>query len=382
MRTNHSSAVLLASAAFLLPAAALADTHDVTIGGYVKLNATVTDYEYGSLDGSALKDFYLAQTIPVEGAGESEGAELDLSARETRFWIKSAHEIGAHKVGTHIEMDFMVTGTPDERTTNSNNPRVRHAFLTYDDWLFGQTWSTFFNVGALPEGADFIGPAESTVFVRQAQVRYTSGPWMLAFENPETTITPFGGGARETTDDGVMPDIVLRYNAANFSVAAIARQLTEANSAVSGDDETVAGFGVSASGKFPVGDAGDDIRFMVNYGSGLGRYVGVNYTNGAVREADGSLEAIDLASAYIAYRHIWNEYYRSNFTLSMIEVDNDPALTGGGATASGSSLHANLIYSPVKNLDFAYELIFGNNEVESGADGSMTRFQFAAKYTF
>lgn len=381
MRKHRSIAAMFAATAALMPGAALTDD-SVTVGGFIKLNATVTDYEYGSLDGSSLKDFYLAQTIPVEGAGESEGPEFDLTARETRFWLKSAHDIGGHKVGTHLEMDFMVTGTPDERTTNPYNPRIRHAFITYDNWMFGQNWTTFFNVGALPEGADFIGPAEATVFVRQAQIRYTSGPWMFALENPETTITPFGGGARVTTDDGVMPDLVLRYNAANFSIAAIARQLKEANSAISGDDETVAAFGISISGKYPIGANGDDIRFMINTGSGLGRYIGVNYANGAVRDADGSLEAIDLTSAYVAYRHVWNERYRSNFTFSTISVDNDPALTGGGVGSTGSSLHANVIYTPVKNLDFAYELIYGMNELESEAEGSMTRFQFSAKYTF
>ncbi len=62
----------------------------------------------------------------------------------------------------------MLSGQGDERVSNSYAPRVRHAFFTYNNWLFGQTWMTFFNVGALPENLDFVGPAESTVFGRQA----------------------------------------------------------------------------------------------------------------------------------------------------------------------------------------------------------------------
>ncbi len=59
----------------------------------------------------------------------------------------------------------------DERTSNGYSPEIRHAFISYDGWLFGQTWTTFMDVNALPDSIDFVGTTDGTVFVRQAQVR-------------------------------------------------------------------------------------------------------------------------------------------------------------------------------------------------------------------
>ncbi|KTF07689.1 porin [marine sediment metagenome] len=65
----------------------------------------------------------------------------------------------------------------------------------------GQTWTTFMDVGSLPESLDFIGTTDGITFARQVMVRYTNGGLQLALENPESTITPFGGGSRITSDD-------------------------------------------------------------------------------------------------------------------------------------------------------------------------------------
>ena len=94
-----------------------------------------------------------------------------MHAKETRLGVATKTDADGHMLKTYIEMDFSVTSGGDERISNSYSPRMRHAFLSYDNWLFGQTWSTFMNVGTLPETLDFIGNTDGAVFVRQA--RYT-----------------------------------------------------------------------------------------------------------------------------------------------------------------------------------------------------------------
>ncbi len=121
---------------------------------------------------------------------------------------------------------------------------------------------------------------------------------------------------------------------------------------------------------------------MASAGSGLGRYIGLNTANGAVLDADGNLEAIDSTGVFGSYRHFWNDKWRSNLTLGYLDVDNDTNLTGFGVTSDAKSVHLNLIYSPQPKLDFGVELLYANREVESGADGDMTRLQFSAKYAF
>ena len=67
------------------------------------------------------------------------------------------------------------------------------------------------DVGALPETVDFIGVTDATIFDRQPLVKYTNDAWEFALENPETTVTPNGGGGRIVADDNNVPDFVARY---------------------------------------------------------------------------------------------------------------------------------------------------------------------------
>lgn len=357
------------------------DNTTVKIGGYLKLDAMASRYSDGTLAaGDIGRDFYLPSKTPV--GGTKENRTFDMHARQTRFNIGTESDIDGHKLKTFIELDFLATAGGNERITNSYSPRMRHAFLTYDNWLFGQTWSTFQNVASLPETADFIGNTDFGIFVRQAQIRYTTGDFQFSIENPETTVTPNGGGTQIVTDDNALPDFVGRYNynSGDLSLvgALLARQLTYNDGAAI--DDSITAYGLSVTGKFMIGT--DDIRFGVNTGSGMGRYIGLNVANGAVLKADNTLEAIDSTAYYAAYRHFWNAQWRSNLTYSAIAIDNDTTLTGTAVTSDTMSFRLNLFYSPVKNLTFGGEYAHANRELETGADGNMNRLQFTAKLDF
>lgn len=351
-------------------------------GGYIKLDGMFSDYSGGDLAPASLgTQFYVPATIPVGGT-PSEGPDFDMQGRETRINFKSDHVLASgDKLSTFIEMDFFLGSGGNERVSNSYNPRLRHAFLKYNNWLAGQTWSTFQDVGALAENLDFIGPSEGTTFVRQAQLRYTQGAWEFAVENPETTVTPFGGGARIVTDDGSIPDLVARYTAkldrGYIKAAALVRQLDIKNGTV---DDSETAYGLSFSGKHMFGE--DDIRWMATIGSGTGRYLGLNTSNGAVLDADGNLNAIDQWGGFVSYRHFWDAQWRSNFTVSYLSNDNDQALTGTGVTKDVYSLHANLLYQPVEKMTVGGEIMFAERTLESNASGDMTRLLLSAKYAF
>ena len=240
--------------------------HSYKFGGFVKTDVMYSDYGSGPSSGPG-RDFYIPGTIPVgDGDGET---YLDFHAKESRINFRSTHNLdNGATVSSFFEMDFQLSGQGNERVSNSFSPRVRHAFLTYNKWLVGQTWMTFFNVGALPENLDFVGPAESTIFGRQPMIRYTSGAWQFAVENPETTITPFGGGGRIVADDNTFPDLVGRYNMkgdwGTFTVAGMLRQLRYEDNAAGIKDST-SGWGISLSGKFMIGEK-NDFRWMASIG--------------------------------------------------------------------------------------------------------------------
>ncbi|MDC9509766.1 DcaP family trimeric outer membrane transporter [Pseudoalteromonas sp. Angola-4] len=384
LKTLAASAVLcaLTSTAYAATAAKVGNT-EFTYGGYIKLDTMWSDYSAGAPDGSNVgRDFYVPSTLPV-GDDDDSDAVFDMHARESRFNFGTSTLMDNGKtVKTKIELDFLASAPGgNERVSNSYAPRIRHAFVTYDGWLFGQTWSNFQNVGALAETLDFVGPAEGTVFVRQTQIKYTTGAWSFSLENPESTITT-QGGARVETDDASLPDFTARYthNAdwGNFVVAALARQLTYKVGDVDADETS---FGISASGRVNFGE--DYLKFMLTQGKGLGRYVGLNVAHGTVLNGD-ELDAIDSTSGFVAYQHKWTSQWRSTFLYSFFSADNNTDLLtiSGDPVESSQSFSANILYSPVKRLTFGAEFKHAERETESGIDGDLERLQFSVKYNF
>lgn len=358
--------------------------HTVKFGGFIKVDASASNYSGGDpINGDALREFHIPGSIPIGGADED--TATDFNARQTRFWLTTDGLVSGHKVGTRLEMDFQtLPGTADQRTTSPANPALRRAFVTIDNWLIGQEWTNFQNTAVLPESADFIGAAEGTVFARQVQVRYTRGPLSISVENPETTVTPFGGGTRIIADDNSLPDFTARYALArpwgDLQFAGLLRQLKYQNPSTS-IDSTATGWGLSASTKIKVGSK-DDVRLMVTGGEGIGRYVGLNFSNDAVLDASGELDAIGVVAGFAAYRHVWAPGWRSSLIWSAQKVDNDTTVTGLAVNRSAQSVHANLIWSPVTAFDVGAELMFADREIESGASGDMTRLILFAKYGF
>lgn len=356
---------------------------NVTFGGYVKLDAMVSDSD-GEI-AAVGRDFYVPALTPVGGDSTT---RFDMHARQSRFFFATATELeDGSKINGMVELDFMTSNNGnDERTVNGYSPVLRHAFIKYKNWTVGQTWSNFMDLASLPDTLDFVGNPDAAIFIRQAQVRYTHGNFAFAVENPESTVTPFGGGARITTDANATPDFTASYNLKTdwgvVRVAGLLRQVAidGTYSGVRYDDE-VTSYGLSVSTKIDLANK-DDIRITLNTGKGLGRYVGLNTINGAVLDANGNLEAIDVTAFSVAYRHLWNDQWRSTFLYSTLMADNDTALTGSAVTKNTHSYSANLLYQATKKLMVGIEYKFANRELETGADGDMNRIQFSAKYDF
>lgn len=356
----------------------------ITYDGYVKLDAISQRTSGGQLpNNSILRDFLIPGAIPVGGAAS--GFDTDFSARQTRFLFKTETDVGAdHKLTGLIELDFNVTGGGNERVSNSFVPRIRQAVISYDNWTFGQTWSTFQNVGALPDSLDFIGVTPGTVFDRQPVIRYTSGGLQVALEQPETTVTS-PTGARILAGDDQLPDVVGRYNWkgdwGSFTAAGILRQLHTSTDDINGQNDSAFGYGLSLSGKVKVGDK-DDLRFMATAGDGLGRYIGLNIVNDAAIDAAGNLDPIFTYSGFAAYRHVWGEDIRSSIGGSYFKADNPVLLTTDQVTDESWNAFANIIWSPVPPLDIGVELMYAERTLEDGQSGNLQRLQFSTRYNF
>ena len=122
---------------------------------------------------------------------------------------------------------------------------------------------------------------------------------------------------------------------------------------------------------------------MLIGGNGIGRYVGFALgPDGTLDAAAGDIEPTGVLAGFVAWRHVFNPKLRGNLMFSRAQLDNDTDWTGFGVTKSAQSFHANLIYSPFPKLDVGAELIWGNRELESGADGDLRRVHATVKYSF
>ncbi|MGE8530339.1 MAG: DcaP family trimeric outer membrane transporter, partial [Acinetobacter guillouiae] len=89
--------------------------------------------------------------------------KLRATAKTTRIGLDFNTPVGDAKVGGKVEVDFAGNGV-------NENLRIRHAYLTYNNWLFGQTTSNFLSSHA-PEMIDFATNAGGGT-TRIPQVRY------------------------------------------------------------------------------------------------------------------------------------------------------------------------------------------------------------------
>ena len=355
-----------------------------TVGGNVRVDGMLTHTTDGDIaKNTAGRDFYVPGAIPVGGEGVD--SYMDGHAKFSRLWFDASTELDSgDRIGARFELDFFGGALGNSAATNTYGATVRHAYITWNNLLVGQTWSNFMDTAALIDSVDFVGPTDALVFVRQSQIRYTNGPWSVSIENPETTVQPFGGTPRVIAGDNSVPDVIARYTHradwGHFGVAGMARQLKY--EPVAGAEDSATGFAATVSGLVKLGER-TDIRYQATGGEGFGRYIGLaTVQQDAMADAAGNIDALGGWAAYVGLRHVFNPTVRGNIFYARSQWDNDTALTGLGVTRRVHSAHANLIWSPVPKLDLGVEAIWGERTIESGADGELIRLHTMARYTF
>ncbi len=333
------------------------------IGGYVKVDVRHVEGDI------AYQDYWIAN-LPAGAAQDT--SHTGFNIKESRINFKLQHG----DVTGFIEMDFY-GGDGNEVVSNSTNPRVRHAFIQYENWLAGQTWTTFMPLHALPEALDFGGPHVGEVFIRQTQVRYTSGNWQFAIENPETngdgnigsSSSAVGVSGNQADADESTPDIVARYNLnkdwGTLSFAALVRKVNQG-----GIDETA--FAANIAGKIKTFGK-DDLRFQLSVGE-PGRYVAAGLTPDLVTNSKGESVIEETIAYTIAYRHFWGNELRTNVFYGAAETDT--------TDRERSHWGINLMTNIETNLTAGVE--FGNYAIDDVGSESIDSnyLQFSAKYNF
>ena len=345
------------------------------IGGLVRVNWVST------YDAMLVDDRFQASAIPMPGTPEADrGGRVNIIATPSRFNFDLRTPTGVGYMRAFIEGDFAGSG---------NTLRLRHAYGQWRRWIYGQTWSTFSDPEAEPDGIDFEG-LNAIVLFRQPQVRWSfplSPRLRMAFalEDPRPDVT-------DATPVNQIPDVVARLRweprvGGHIQFSMLGRQLRA--KATDDAEEIVAtgAFGISISGRLPFPFTGkrDQLLFQHNSGRGIGRYISdlgsLGGQDGVFDPNANSLRALDVFSGYGGFEHWWSGQIRSAFSFGIVGVSNLDIQPDDALHLTRRST-VNFMWSPIPRLDLVTEFLWGRRVNKNGQSGFAAQTQIGSTFRF
>lgn len=368
------------------------------IGGRVRMTSI------NSFDPIGTDDRFVTSSIPVEGSDAArKGDRTTYTAAPSRYNFDLRTPTGVGAMRAFIEGDFAGSGS-------GNLFRLRHAYGQWRKLTIGQTWSTFSDPEAEPDGIDREGLNAISLF-RQTQFRWTTPlgerlALALAAENPAPDISAADG----TPVQGVnqVPDLVARLRwtpgektvvhgglghwrrdrlsgGGHVQLAFVLRQIRgefDPNATLS-----TLGGGVHYSGRItsPLQKDRDRILFALSGGWGIGRYItdlgAVGGQDAVYDPATNTLRALPILSGYVGYEHWRIPTLRSTATWGTVYVDNLDFQAGDALHRTDRST-LNLSWSPIPRIDIVSELLWGRRFNKDGQRGKATQLQLGTTFRF
>ena len=345
------------------------------IGGLVRVNWVST------FDAMLVDDRFQASAIPVAGSPDAaRGGRVNVIATPSRFNFDLRTPTGVGYMRAFIEGDFAGA---------NNTLRLRHAYGQWRRVIFGQTWSTFSDPEAEPDGIDFEG-LNAIVLFRQAQIRWSLPlgerfRMGVALEDPNPDLT----GA---TGVNQVPDFVVRVRweprfGGHLQVSGITRQLRGAPADQANDIVGASGYGLNISGRlpFPYWSKRDQILFQHNSGRGLGRYIAdlssFGGQDGVYDPNAQELRLLNVVSGYVGYEHWWAQQFRSSISFGIVGVTNLDIQPDDALHLTRRST-VNLMWSPISRLDLVTEFLWGRRKNKDGREGSAAQTQIGSTFRF
>lgn len=349
--------------------------------------------------------------IPYKGTVQAnrESGQVQFEARTSRFNMDINTPTDYGNLRTFVETDLMGAGG-NKFQSNSNAFRVRHAYAEIGSWIFGQTWS---NQGDIAQGVNLLdiigGPVGIPGIGRFPQIRYTYGvtptsKFSVALEQPVqdyvgSDLVSFGATGTTMSKNSIdtMPDLTARYTIADTwgrqSVGMVLRRikaegtntqsLTAAGSPEIKSDSTI-GFLFNYQGQINLFGT-DKLLYSAIYEEGAGRYMNDMQAT-AIFNSDGLFDTVRGWGANIGYQHIWMPNWQSNVTYGVVRYTTDDwtkvSADRYARYNAADSLHANLMWSPVKNSTVGIEYVYGKIGNDVGDTGTAQRITLGTRFGF
>lgn len=358
-------------------------------------DTTVSVYGYARLDmiydvDAELPPAGANAAIPLDDDPRADiTGHTQLHAKQSRIAFATSTPTDRGELKTVIEGDFFGGGGDREEF------RLRHAYGTWNGITAGQTTSNFGFILGMNRTIDFKRQAGLPQSARQGQLRYTTGGFSVALEDPGNLggtvadgFTPRGGYISHAASKEALPDLTLRYMGKagnlNYGVSGLVRQLEVEDGALL--DDSALGWGVNLEAEYHLTSA-LTLRGSVTHGDGIGGYM--EEAPGApayVDPATGDVEPITLTGGTAGVRVAAGPGHIS-LGYGYATADLDDAIDAGVANADVANetftdLHLNYIWSPVRNISYGVEVSRQTREIANGDDGDAVRLQGMVMYRF
>ena len=297
--------------------------------------------------------------------------KLVATAKTTRLGLDFKTSVNGAEVGGKLESDF--AGTNDSF-------RIRQAYLTYENWLIGQTQSNFLSNHA-PFMIDFstnVGGGTT----RLPMVRYgfdltPATQLFLAAEKPNSSAEDIKSSVPTLTAK-------LAHNFDDKKGNASARALVE----VYKDEDTnkrKAGWGLAAGTTYQVIDP-LKATLDVSYTKGVnGILYGTNANDAFVDdEGNRNIEQNEIWAVQtgLTYSILSNLKTSLGYGALFADKDSDYADLNEAANKEVQQAWLNLVYSPVKPLEFGVEYVNGERKTFNNEKFKDNRIGLMSKYSF
>lgn len=333
-------------------------------------------------------------TVPLEGSvaekHNSNKFQSTLNATRIGFNFKTP-KLGEHNLGGKVEMDFFGTAGRDTF-------RIRHAYVTYDKWLLGQTWSNYNAVEYYPETVDASLSVGGSL-TRVAQVKYSHPidqniSTSVSLEDPKAETNTTAGTQNFQTDPNAklkLPSLTGRvnYKFDNGSAVSARAFLTEKSTTYGKGDEFLA-WGVAAGGKIQIMPK---TLLRLDYNHIKGDTKNVLWSNYAyVFDNNQKIHANEYDAITLGVTQQFTPKIRGTLGFGYMQANdnNQFAELVRSSSSDISNLQnkqlaegwINMFYNPYKPLNLGVEYMYGERKTFNNKTGEDNRVNFTAIYDF
>lgn len=340
----------------------------LTVGGAeVKLYGNVrADAGYQIVGGATNNPYNQIAGVPLEGDAVSYKDRFSSTLAATRLGMDFKAPVNNAELAGKIEVDFL--GTNDAL-------RIRHAYMTYNDWLVGQTWSNFATPDYIPDSVDAMTYVGGTI-KRTPQIRHTTKV------SPDTNVVVALEDPKDSSSNLRLPALTARLNHKvmdNMQVG-VRAMVNEKRT----DADTTTAWGVGVGTKLDITPT-TTVKADYYHVKGDGSFI-LRSNAGFAQDADKNIVAEnEFDSITVGVTQQFNDQWRGTLGYGYMQADDNQNYL---QTATGNlnkeiwQAWANVFYSPIKPVSLGLEYTTGERETFDKRTGEDQRVNMTAIYNF